>query len=58
MSLIKYRHRKTGTVYKKVIFFDHAPLLAQVTTEAGSTYIVRRGAIEAVKSSQIKKAVK
>lgn len=49
MAYIKYKHRKTGTVYKKVKFYDHAPNLATVTTEAGSTYVVNRNQIIAVR---------
>lgn len=49
MAYIQYKHKKTGTVYKKVVFFDTAPNLAKVTTEAGSTYVVNRKQIEAVR---------
>lgn len=49
MAKIKWRHRRTGTIYKKVKFFDNVPNLAEVTTKAGSTYLVNRRMLEAVK---------
>lgn len=45
----KIRNKKTGTVYVTVEIIEHAPQLAEVTTEAGSKYIVKTDNLEAVK---------
>lgn len=44
----KFRNKKTGTVYVSVVIAEHAPQLATVTTEAGSTYIVKSDSLEVI----------